>query len=73
MFKSHKIAMEDAWQGTVVDKKRNMPDGSNMYHYVEIKLSDGKTKKFRISGDLWSTLEVGDSLLKEAGADPVRV
>ena len=72
MFNSHKIAPEDAWEGTILTKKRNMPDGSNMYHYIEVRLSDGKTKKFRIPERLWDGLAEGDSIVKVPGSDPVR-
>ncbi|MEV3860799.1 hypothetical protein AB0J38_41640 [Streptomyces sp. NPDC050095] len=69
MFSSKRIKPEDSWQGTVVDKSRNMPDGSNMYHYVKVELSDGHTKKFRVDKDLWTSVDVGDHLVKQPGED----
>jgi hypothetical protein len=57
----------EVWKGTVTDKKRNSPDGQNMYHYVAVKLDDGQQKTVRISGKLWKTLSVGDKLDKQAG------
>jgi hypothetical protein len=72
MFNSRRIAWEDSWEGTVLKKKHSMTDGSNMYHYVEVRLSDGESKKFRISGHLWGSLAEGDDIVKVAGSDPVR-
>ncbi|WP_329119774.1 DUF7489 domain-containing protein [Streptomyces sp. NBC_01465] len=69
MFNSRRIKAEDSWQGSIVDKSRNMPDGSNMYHYIHVELSDGHTKKFRIDKELWAALEIGDALVKHPG-DP---
>ncbi|MFJ2774577.1 hypothetical protein [Streptomyces sp. NPDC087300] len=68
MFKSRKVRTEDAWSGTVVDKTRAATDGSNLYHYVEVRLEDGTSKKARIEKALWESLTTGDRLVKEAGA-----
>ncbi|MFB8181530.1 hypothetical protein ACFC8N_37020 [Streptomyces sp. NPDC055966] len=67
MFKSRKVHEEDAWDGIVIDKTREAPDGSNHYHYVEVRLQDGTTKKARIDKALWESLATGDRLVKEAG------
>ncbi|MER5887900.1 hypothetical protein ABT160_29130 [Streptomyces sp. NPDC001941] len=67
MFKSHKVRERDVWDGVVVDKSRGMTDGSSLYHYVEVRLQDGTTKKARIDGTLWESLSEGDRLVKEAG------
>jgi hypothetical protein len=69
MFKSRKVAKNDSWTGTVVDKSRNMPDGSNMYHYIKVSLANGETRKFRIDRTLWNGLSVGDTVVKKSGAD----
>lgn len=73
MFRSRRRAARDAWAGVVLSKSRNMPDGSNMYHYVEARFDDGKTSKLRIDGELWKSLSEGDRIAKEAGEDPVRL
>ncbi|OIJ95180.1 DUF7489 domain-containing protein [Streptomyces monashensis] len=67
MFKSRKVHEEDAWDGIVIDKTRKAPDGSNLYHYVEVRLQDSTTKKARIDKVLWESLAIGDRLVKEAG------
>ncbi|GGP55226.1 DUF7489 domain-containing protein [Streptomyces melanogenes] len=68
MFKSRKVHEGDAWDGVVIDKTRGMTDGSNLYHYVEVRLQDGTTKKARIEKALWETLNTGDHLVKEPGS-----
>ncbi|MGW5418726.1 DUF7489 domain-containing protein [Streptomyces sp. NPDC003943] len=68
MLNSRKVHKEDAWDGVVVDKVRRLTDGSNLYHYVEVRLQDGTTKKARIEKALWESLTTGDRLVKEAGA-----
>ncbi len=73
MFSSRKVRAEDAWEGVVIDTTRRATDGSNLYHYVEVRRPDGKTRKFRIEKDLWETLSPGDRLVKEPGTSaPVR-
>ncbi|MCX3063295.1 DUF7489 domain-containing protein [Streptomyces beihaiensis] len=73
MFKSRKVREEDSWDGVVVDKTRRNTDGSNLYHYAEIRFPDGATKKVRIDKTLWEAVAVGDRLVKEAGAaQPVK-
>jgi hypothetical protein len=72
MFSSRHPAAQDAWEGVVIDKSRNMPDGSNLYHYVNVQFGDGKTKRIRVDADLWASLAAGDRLVKEVGQDPVR-
>ncbi|MEV5977424.1 hypothetical protein [Streptomyces sp. NPDC052114] len=74
MFKSRKVREEDAWDGTVVDKTRRATDGSNLYHYVEVRLKDGASMKARVEKALWESLAPGDRLVKEAGtAAPTKV
>ncbi|MEW2522406.1 DUF7489 domain-containing protein [Actinacidiphila alni] len=73
MFKRKRVKAEDEWQGTVVHKRRAMPDGSMMLYFVKVELADGETRKFRIKKDLWASLEVGDRLVKRAGEpEPVK-
>ncbi|MGH4029037.1 DUF7489 domain-containing protein [Actinomycetota bacterium Odt1-20B] len=72
MFTSRKSGKDESWEGVVTDKSRGMTDGSNMYHYAEIRLTDGQTKKVRVGRSLWKDLAVGDRLVKEAGTDPVK-
>ena len=72
MIKSLKVARDDSWEGVVTDKSRGMLDGSNMYHFVEIRLTDGESVKVRIARRLWKSIEVGDRLVKQPGADPAK-
>lgn len=63
---------QQQWRATVVKKSRGLLDGANLYRRVHIRLPDGSTRKIRVSRALWEALEVGDSLTKRAGADPVK-
>ncbi|WP_432143365.1 DUF7489 domain-containing protein [Streptomyces sp. bgisy084] len=72
MFTSHKAGRDDSWEGIVIDKSRGMLDGSNMYHFVEVRLADGASVKVRISRRLWKSVEAGDRIVKRPGADPAR-
>lgn len=49
-----------------------MLDGSNMYHFAEIRGADGGSDKVRISRRLWKSIEVGDRIVKRPGTDPVK-
>jgi hypothetical protein len=64
--------MTDSWAGTVVKKSRGLLDGSNMYRRLHVRLGDGQTRKVRVSRALWDSVEVGDSVSKEDGQDPVK-
>ncbi|MFI1161730.1 hypothetical protein [Streptomyces sioyaensis] len=72
MFKSRKVGRDDSWEGIVINKSRGMLDGSNMYHFVEVRLADGESVKVRISRRLWKSIVVDDRIVKRPGADPVR-
>jgi hypothetical protein len=72
MFRSRRPALEEAWEGIVVDTSRANPDGSNLYHYLKVKLSDGTTRKIRVDGDLWESVSGGDAIVKRAGHPPAR-
>ncbi|MGX1849143.1 DUF7489 domain-containing protein [Streptomyces sp. NPDC055299] len=72
MFKSRKVGQDDSWEGIVLNKSRGMLDGSNMYHFVEVRLADGESVKVRISRRLWKSIVVDDRIVKRPGADPVR-
>ncbi|MFF3542924.1 hypothetical protein [Streptomyces platensis] len=72
MFISHKAGRDDSWEGIVVNKSRGMLDGSNMYHFVEVRLAGGESVKVRISRRLWKSIEVDDRIVKRPGADPAR-
>ena len=63
---------EDVWTATVVKKKRALFDGANLYRQVTVALEDGRTKTIRVERRLWTELEIGDHLVKEAGRDPRR-
>ena len=63
----------EVWEGVVTDLSRRSADGQNMFHQVEIRLSDGQTRQLRIPGKLWKSLSVGDAVIKSAGSpDPVK-
>jgi hypothetical protein len=72
MFRSRRMGKNDAWEGVVTGKSRNMPDGSNLYHYLEVTFTDGKTKKIRVKGSLWDSLSTGDQIIKHPGSDPIK-
>lgn len=72
MFRSRRIRKNEAWEGVVTAKSRRMPDGSNLYHYIEVTFTDGATKKVRIKGAFWDSLRTGDHIVKRAGSDPVK-
>ncbi|MFJ8828270.1 hypothetical protein ACIREE_41955 [Streptomyces sp. NPDC102467] len=72
MFKSRKAGRDEAWEGTVVDKSRGLLDGSNMYHFVKVRRSDGESVEVRISRGLWKAIAIGDRIVKQPGSDPVK-
>ncbi|MGW0994729.1 DUF7489 domain-containing protein [Streptomyces sp. NPDC002523] len=72
MFKSRKADGNESWEGVVTDKSRGMLDGSNMYHFVELRLADGEFVKVRIDRGLWKSIAVGDRIVKRPGDDPVK-
>ncbi|MFH8573205.1 hypothetical protein [Streptomyces sp. NPDC017993] len=72
MIKSHKVGRDDSWEGVVIDKSRGMLDGSNMYHFVEVRLADSEPVKVRIGRQLWKSIAVGDRIVKRPGADPAK-
>lgn len=59
----------DSWEGVVTDKERSSPDGQNMYHRVDVTLSDGTVNEIRLRRALWNSLSVGDSLVKRSGQE----
>ncbi|KOG58927.1 hypothetical protein ADK76_16785 [Streptomyces griseoflavus] len=72
MFESHKAGRDDSWEGVIVDKSRGMLDGSNIYHFVEVRIAGDESVKVRISRRLWKSITVGDRIVKRPGADPVK-
>ncbi|MEU6981270.1 hypothetical protein [Streptomyces sp. NPDC046371] len=72
MMKSRKAGQGDAWEGIVTGKTRGMLDGSNMYHFVEVRLADGELVKVRIGRRLWRSLEVDDRVVKRPGTEPAK-
>jgi hypothetical protein len=72
MFRSRRPATDEAWEGTVVTKSRRNTDGFNLYHYVEVALADGTTRKVRVDRKLWKALADGDGIVKQAGSPPAR-
>lgn len=43
-----------------------MLDGANMYHFIEVRRTDGQSMKVRIDRRLWKSIEVGDRIVKES-------
>ena len=65
--------MSEEWEGTVVRKRRALLDGSNMYRRLQIRTADGRTRKVRVSRELWDAVAEGDVVSKARGEDPRRV
>lgn len=63
---------QDAWSGTVLGKTRALLDGANLYRRVQLRLDDGSVTRKRVNRALWKELDVGDRVVKDAGADPRR-
>ncbi|MER5732018.1 hypothetical protein ABT084_27435 [Streptomyces sp. NPDC002138] len=72
MSRSHQAGREDSWEGVVTALSRGLLDGSNMYHFIEVHLTDGATIKIRIGRRLWKSLTVGDRIVKRPDADPAK-
>ncbi|MGO4458088.1 hypothetical protein AB4039_12390 [Streptomyces sp. M-16] len=72
MTKADKDGLDDAWEGVVTAMSRGMLDGSNMYHFVDVRLADGRSMKVRISRRLWKALAVGDRIAKQPESEPFR-
>ncbi|MEV4003458.1 hypothetical protein [Actinomadura sp. NPDC049753] len=72
MFRSRRVHEDEEWEGVVDGKSRNMPDGSNLYHYLKVTFSDGKSKKIRVDGSLWNSVSEGDQIVKRPGSAPAR-
>ena len=71
---SHKRRREDSWDGVVTGKKRSSPpDGQNVYHRIDVTLSDGSVRQVRVRRALWAELQPGDRLVKRPGEeDPAK-
>lgn len=70
---SHKRRREDSWDGVVTGKKRSSPDGQNVYHRIDVTLSDGSVRQVRVRRALWTELQPGDRLVKRPGGeDPAK-
>lgn len=72
MFTSRKPGPDEAWEGVVVDKSRGLTDGANLYRYLKVQLSTGKTKKIRVDRGLWEAVAEGDGIVKAAGSEPAK-
>ncbi|CAM5723487.1 hypothetical protein MAUB1S_00922 [Mycolicibacterium aubagnense] len=64
---------DSEWRGVVVEKSRGLLDGSNLYRRIAVRLDDGSTKKIRVSRELWSSLAVGDHIVKQSGGAPTKI
>lgn len=72
MFRSRRVHEDEEWEGVVDGKSRNMPDGSNLYHYLKVTFTGGGSKKIRVDGSLWNSVSEGDRIVKRAGSDPAK-
>ncbi|WP_405657970.1 hypothetical protein OG379_00280 [Streptomyces sp. NBC_01166] len=72
MSKSQDTGRDDAWEGVVSHRSRGMLDGSNMYHFLEVRLVDGASVKVRVGRRFWKTIAVGDRIAKRPNADPYK-
>ncbi|MFB8087433.1 hypothetical protein [Streptomyces sp. NPDC055992] len=72
MSKSQEMGRDDAWEGIVAHRSRGMLDGSNMYHFLEVRLVGGASVKVRVSRRFWKTVAVGDRIAKQPNADPYK-
>ncbi|MER7513179.1 hypothetical protein ABTX82_33295 [Streptomyces lavendulae] len=72
MTKADEQGRDDAWEGVVTALSRGMLDGSNMYHFADVGLADGRPMRVRISRRLWKSLAVGDRIAKRSGSEPFR-
>ena len=61
------VTRDEAWAGVVTDRKRSAPDGSTVVHTITVTLGDGSSRKVRIRGSLYRSLDVGDRVIKHAG------
>jgi hypothetical protein len=72
MFRSRKPAADESWEAKVLAKSRGMPDGSFLYRYIDIELTDGASKRIRVDKDLYDSVNIGDRISKQAGAGPTK-
>ena len=61
------VTRNEAWAGVVTHRKRSAPDGQTVVHKITVTLNDGSTRKVRIRGSLYRSLDVGDHVIKHAG------
>lgn len=54
------------WNGTVVEKRRALLDGANLYRRMRIRLDDGRAITVRVDRATWKALEVGDAVSNTA-------
>jgi len=54
------------WTGTVVEKRRALLDGANLYRRLRIRLDDGQVITARVDRATWKALQVGDAVRNTA-------
>lgn len=54
------------WKGTVVEKRRRLLDGANLYRRMRIRLDDGRVITVRIDRATWRSLNIGDPVSNTA-------
>lgn len=52
-------------------KTRRLPDGADVYHYLEIVLDHGRTRKVRVDRDLWKSVSKNDISATRAALDTI--
>ncbi|MDX1878022.1 hypothetical protein SBE55_09340 [Mycolicibacterium sp. 141076] len=55
-----------AWTGTVVEKRRALLDGANLYRRLRVRLDDGQVITARVDRATWKALQVGDAVRNTA-------
>ncbi|MEN4448853.1 MULTISPECIES: hypothetical protein [unclassified Mycobacterium] len=54
------------WTGTVVEKRRALLDGANLYRRLRVRLDDGQVITARVDRATWKALQVGDAVRNTA-------
>jgi len=61
------------WTGTVVEKRRALLDGANLYRRLRVRLDDGQVITARVDRATWKALQVGDVVRNTAEGGPQKI
>jgi uncharacterized linocin/CFP29 family protein len=70
--RSHRPATDEAWEGVVTAKTRDMYTRGRLRYFVTVRFPGGETRKIRIDKRLWNCLSEGNEIVKEAGSAPAK-